>query len=145
MDKKLCVVGSCIGKNGNSDATKYDIDGNLEKVNAFPFKLQLDPMDTFNFDDSKPASVEDFLSQLVDKIPANSTLYNIKAYTGPEDTSGIDIGTVQTDGPCVTSLYGDMKLYFKHTPIEQDAALKPEWKEAFEKDCYCNPPAISLG
>ena len=34
------------------------------------------------------------------------------------------------------------RLAFKHQWIEDDAKLRPEWKEKYAENCYCNPSWI---
>ena len=48
------------------------------------------------------------------------------------------LGDIITMDECVSSNYGDTKLFFKHQWIEEDAALKPEWADAYFSECYCN-------
>ena len=52
------------------------------------------------------------------------------------------LGDVITTDKCISSYYGDTRLFFKHQWIEADAELKPEWKDAYFSECYCNRPWI---
>ena len=52
------------------------------------------------------------------------------------------LGDVITIDKCISSYYGDTRLFFKHQWIEDDAELKPEWKDAYFSECYCNRPWI---
>ena len=67
-------------------------------------------------------------------------MYKIKAHNGPDDEEGVVLGDVITTDECISSYYGDTRLFFKHQWIEADAELKPEWKDAYFSECYCNRP-----
>ena len=67
-------------------------------------------------------------------------MYTIRAHNGPDDVEGIVLGDVITIDKCISSYYGDTRLFFKHQWIEDDAELKPEWKDAYFSECYCNRP-----
>ena len=65
-------------------------------------------------------------------------MYTIRAMRYPGDTEMVVLGDIITMDECVSSNYGDTKLFFKHQWIEEDAALKPEWADAYFSECYCN-------
>ena len=73
-------------------------------------------------------------------LPIGTKLYNIKAHQNPDDVAGLDLGAAITTDECVTSLYGDTRLFFKHQWIEDDVALMPAWTEGYADQCYCNAP-----
>ena len=58
----------------------------------------------------------------------------------PEDLEGFSMGDIVTVDECVSTLFGDTKMFFKHQWIDEDIALKPEWTEAYYDECYCNVP-----
>ena len=68
-------------------------------------------------------------------VPIGSKLYAVQAHSSPDDTQGSLLGYAVTTDNCVTSKFGDMKLFFRHRPVEEDMALKPEWKDAYMLDC----------
>ena len=72
-------------------------------------------------------------------LPAETTLYKLKGHTSPEDEDGVPLGDVVTTDKCVTSLYGDTKLFFQHQYIEDDKALRQDWADGYDKQCtkYC--------
>ena len=60
------------------------------------------------------------------------------AHDNPDElypNGGTTLGTFVVDGGCTTSKFGDERLHFHHTRIEDDMELKPEWKEAYMKNC----------
>ena len=67
-------------------------------------------------------------------------MYTMKGHQNPDDVDGIILGNVVTTDHCLPSKYGDTHLFFKHQWIEEDVLLKPEWSEAYFKNCYCNAP-----
>lgn len=137
LAQKFCQTGHCITKVGLSNVCTHDQDGNEAEQVEFPYKLIFEPADV-SISSNEPNGVESLLASMIAAIPVGSNLYNIRALRSPDD-SGFILGTAVTTDQCVTSLYGDMKLAFKHQWIEDDAALKPEWAEAYASDCYCNP------
>ena len=127
-----------MGKLGLSHTTEYDQAGNnYTDSNTFPFKIDFEPRDIKKFNENF-TSVDDFFSQFK-AIPEFSKIYGIRAFESPVDETGSVIGNIKTTGKCDYSQYGDTKLAFRHQKVEEDMALKPEWKEAYEKDCFCNP------
>ena len=82
-----------------------------------------------------------FLKQFED-LDVGTTLYTLKGHLNPDDDEGITMGNVVTTEKCVTSLYGDTKLFFKHQYINEDKDLMPEWADGYDKECtpYCVVP-----
>ena len=76
------------------------------------------------------------------KINVGTTLYTIKAMRNPEDGDGFVLGNVVTSDECVSSKFGDTRLFFRHQWIEDDIVMRPEWSEAYFDDCYCNLPEM---
>ena len=74
-----------------------------------------------------------------DDIEVGTTIYTLRGHESPDDVEGRFLGNVVTTDKCVTSMYGDTKMFFKHQYIDEDKALMPEWAEAYEKKCtnYC--------
>ena len=68
-------------------------------------------------------------------IPTGSVIYPLRAFFDPWDEKGMVLGDVVTNGPFTTSKFGDEKLFFRHTPIDEDIALRPEWETEYRKDC----------
>ena len=64
----------------------------------------------------------------------------MKGMRNPEDSEMVTLGDVVTTDNCVSTKFGDTKLFFKHQWIEDDVALKPEWTDAYFDKCYCNRP-----
>ena len=134
--RKFCQIGTCNTKVGLSDLCAYDQDGNKYHSPVFPFKITLEPSEV-HFPREKPPNMKTFIQQF-SKIPINTSIYKLIAHLHPWDSSGIILGDIRIKDKCVTSYYGDTKLFFKHQFIEEDVKLRPQWAEAYFKDCYCN-------
>ena len=93
-----------------------------------------------NFNEKPPTSTVEFMEQF-SKITNGTRIYTMKAMRHPEDTQGFIIGDVITTDQCLTSHFGDTKLFFKHQGVEEDIALRPEWSDAYFHDCSCNYPS----
>ena len=91
-----------------------------------------------SFPDAAPDSITDFLNQF-EALAPGSRLYTVKAKQNPQDP-GYVLGDVVTSDECVSSKFGDTKMFFKHQWIEDDIALRPEWSDAYYEDCFCNIP-----
>jgi len=133
LAQKFCQTEYCLGKVGVSHLTTFDQDGQASPNPVFPFKLTFLAAD-INFPETRPSS----LQELVDRfktVPIGSKLYAVQTHSSPDDTQGSLLGYAVTTDNCVTSKFGDMKLFFRHRPVEEDMALKPEWKDAYMLDC----------
>jgi len=134
---KFCQAQSCPTKVGLSDVCTYDQEGNKAENVVFPFKVSFVPTGEINFREEY-SEVGGFLQQFED-LDVGTTLYTLKGHQTPDDNEGITIGNVVTTDKCVTSLYGDTKLFFKHQYINEDRDLMPEWAADYDKECtsYC--------
>ena len=81
--------------------------------------------------------MEDFMARFT-SIPVGSKMYSLKAHLTPDDNEGIVLGDLVTIDDCVTSHFGDTKMFFKHQSIDEDVALNPQWAEGYYTGCYCN-------
>ena len=137
LAKRFCQVGTCNTKVGISNLCTFDQNGIEQYPVNVPFKISLEPTGKIVFDKREPKSMEEFMAQF-SAIPVGSRLYNLKAHLHPEDKRGITLGALVNTDQCVTSLYGDEKLFFRHQYIEDDIKVHPEWTDAYHKDCFCN-------
>ena len=136
--KRFCSSGKCINKVGLSHLCSHDQNGIKADENIFPFKIDLVPGE-INLPKEEPKSPEDYM-KLFNDIPVGSKVYSLKAYLDPKDDIGMILGNIKTTGPCVSSYFGDTKMAFRHQPIEEDIATKPEWTKKYAENCYCNYP-----
>lgn len=146
LGRRFCASGRCVSKLGVSNLCTHDQDGNEKKGNIrFPFKLRFVPGSKMTMDGSQPADMKDFLDRLKKAVPVGSELYTIYGMKDPKDTKGVELGTIVTTDECVTSLYGDTKLFFKHQGIDEDAKLMPKWAKAYDEGCtgLCDPYTVA--
>ena len=122
---------------GISDICTYDQDGYKYSNPVFPFKFTLKPTGQVQFSKKAPPTMEAFMYQFT-RIPNHTRLYTLIAFLHPWDKNGIVLGDLELTSKCVTSTYGDKKLFFRHQYIEDDVKLRPQWADAYFKDCYCN-------
>jgi len=134
---KFCQAQACVTKVGLSDVCRYDQEGNEVQDIVFPYKVTLIPTGAVNFRE-EPSTNDEFYKQF-DTIATGTAIYELRGYQSPEDTEGWVIGNVVTTDKCVTSTYGDTKMFFRHQYIAEDKALRPEWAEAYDTGCtdYC--------
>ena len=135
--KKFCQTETCITKVGISDVCKYDQDGNEAENLVFPFKTTFVPTGEVNFKEEPSQSIEEFMEQF-DQIEAGTNLFTVKGHENPDDDEGVVLGQLILTDKCVSSKYGDTKLFFKHQYIDDDKELRPEWAAAYDFECFCN-------
>ena len=112
--------------------TTFDQDGKASSDPVFPFKLTFEKGQV-SFPIARPNSLQEFIDQFK-AIPVGSYLYAVKAHSNPDD-EGWFLGNAVTTDNCVTSKFGDTKLFFRHRPVEEDMALRPEWTSSYMNDC----------
>ena len=139
IQARFCQSGRCITKNGISNLASIDQDGNKAETPKVPFELSLEPTEEVQFSPEKPDDNQAFMKRFTD-IPVGSMLYKLRVYASPEDDEGMILGNLVTIDKCVTSHFGDTRLFFKHQGIDEDAAVNPQWSDAYYKDCVCNVP-----
>jgi len=137
VNVKFCQAQSCPTKVGLSDASTYDQDGNIAEDVIFPFKVSFVPTGDIKFREEY-SDLAPFMKQFTD-LPVGTILYQLRGHLSPDDKEGVLLGDVITTDACVTSHYGDTKLFFKHQYINEDKDLKPEWADAYDFECtpYC--------
>jgi len=133
MVQKFCQTGHCLSKVGISHLTTYDQDGNTVEEPKFPFKFSFQSADV-TFSETAPETFEKFMGQFTN-ISMGTTLYNVMAHSSPSDQDGSFLGSVVTTNSCVTSNFGDTKLFFRHRPIGEDADMREEWRTEYETGC----------
>jgi len=90
----------------------------------FPFQLIFRPTDQVSnlFPDTFVAKYTDQLKT----IPEGTVLYDVYALATP-NAAEVKIGSLRTTSAFVTSHWGDEKLFFQHTLMDDDLAVHPEW------------------
>ena len=137
LGRKFCQVGTCNTKVGLSNLCTYDQDGHKYSNPNFPFKITLKPNEKIRFSSKPLKTMEEFMHQFL-KIPNHTKIYTLIAHLHPWDENGLNLGDLELTSQCLTSTYGDKKLFFRHQYIEDDVKLRPQWKYQYENQCYCN-------
>ena len=129
QSRRFCSTGHCINKVGLSNICTHDQEGIEYQEPIFPFKVTFEPL--------VKIKSNNFIG-----LSSGTRFYNIKANRSPNDQEGFNLGEVVSNDDCISSLYGDTKMFFKHQWIEEDVALRPGWSESYYNDCYCNLPLV---
>lgn len=63
-------------------------------------------------------------------MPANAKLFKLWAMDKPKELGGTEtyIGDLILDGTITASKWADENLYFRHTKMDDDLEIHPEWK-----------------
>ena len=85
---------------------------------------------------NESSNLQEFSEQW-NEIKDGAPLYTLIAHDNPNELfpNGTTLGTIVVDGGCTTSKFGDEKLFFRHTRIEEDIKFRPELKDAYMTDC----------
>jgi len=123
---------------GSSDTAKWKEDGTEisdEDIN-FPFMLRFKPKRGLPETDGNSRFFEQLNENGTNPIPNNTTLFDVYALAKPpknvrDPTSApedeVKIGKIINTTPFTQSLWGDERLFFSHTELEEDLQLRPEW------------------
>ena len=139
----------CANKVGLSGLCSHEKSGKevQKKRITFPFKLTLVPTGkVFIPHKVKEAAantgdVKEYMKGVAESIYKETELYKVKAQRSG-DVDGVVIGTLVTREKCVTSNFGDTRLFFNHQSIQDDLDLKPDWYKYYEKGCGCEGTPI---
>jgi len=141
---KFQQASDCIIQVGLSDVCKYDQDGSMAASPRFPFELLFAPA-AVKFPTEK-ITAEELLHQLT-SVPVGTRLFDVYTYSSPsaKQRGTLEkLGMLTTTSECVTSLFGDNKLFFCHQRMEEDFSLRPEWVQAATSDnCKASGKPIS--
>ena len=87
-----------------------------------------------NKPDKEYSDPHDFYQQFTE-LQTGTILYHFKGHQQPNDTEGVMLGDVITTDNCVTSHFGDTRLFFQHQYLEEDVELMPEWTDDYSQKC----------
>ena len=111
------------------DWSRWGEDGTEESDPRWPFILEFEPYDVYNWTE---AWQEDFSDQFM-KIYPGTVLWKVFAYRDPlhklSGSRGDLIGRVVLISEVTTSLWGDQTLFFKHQRMDDDLKYFPEWQQ----------------
>ena len=110
---------------GLKEFAEYDENGKLTQNPKFPYRFILTPRPEIK---SKFTSKwqDNYLNQIVG-LPTNIIIYDVYAMAAPKAIP-TKIGHLQAIGKGITSEFGDKHLFFRHSLMELDYAVHPEWE-----------------
>eukprot|EP01064_Diplonema_japonicum_P006942 TRINITY_DN14741_c0_g1_i1.p1 TRINITY_DN14741_c0_g1~~TRINITY_DN14741_c0_g1_i1.p1 ORF type:complete len:354 (+),score=84.22 TRINITY_DN14741_c0_g1_i1:57-1064(+) len=117
---------------GLSELAEAEQDGVSVEVGkrVFPFQLQFIPNPELQNNPAwRDLPVDVSLEAIYKEIPAETVLFTVLAVEEP-NAPAKKIGVIRTKSAIIPSQYGDTKLFFRHTAMETDLALRPEWRAA---------------
>jgi hypothetical protein len=138
VGKKFSEASNCPIQVGLSDAASFDEDGTSASTPNFPFKIIFVPsgkvvFPTTHYDDAG-------FGRLMAAIPVGTELFHAVAFASPDAEKakqGVVIGHVSSASKFQKSSYGDLRLFFKHTYMENDYKLRPSWLSSIDKKAQC--------
>ena len=122
---KFATVTPFIQYVGVSDMATYGQSGHKATTPKFPFELiyRPDPSIKSRF----PSTFDKAYTEQIASIESGATVYQVMAREEP--TSELThIGDIVLTSQPTNSYFGDKYLFFKHQDLQEDLALKPEWK-----------------
>jgi len=110
---------------GMKEMASFDENGNAESKPNFPYQLVLRPKKDISerYTDYYSGS---YLDQIAE-IQSNVDLFDVLAVKSPGDTPTL-IGRLTTIGRAISSEFGDRYLFFKHSRMDDDFKVHPEWQ-----------------
>lgn len=144
LAKKFEQATICAPHVGLSDFARYDSHGR-KYAPKIPYKLFFVPTQEVQRT-AKPKTKEQLLKEL--SFSSGTKIFDVYAcgsatsretigVTTLEETCGSPkyLGPMTTTGQCVESDYGDQQLHIRHTRIEEDWELMPEFKKVAQAAC----------
>ena len=96
---------------------------------VFPFKVFYEPAD-----DVKGLFADEYaqpVHELLQEVEEGSYLYNVYAIENPNADRQL-IAKIRLASKLVTSFFGDQHSYFRHTRMDDDLRVHPEWLYSVE-------------
>jgi hypothetical protein len=116
---------------GLSEFASFDESGNRILSPQFPWALmfQVNPDLTRSMSGNTNLNIAD---SLVRGVPQGSILYKIFAVADPWSPNQLEeLGYIQTTSPFRASAFADLTVFYKHTFLEDDLALRDDWADYF--------------
>eukprot|EP00347_Sterkiella_histriomuscorum_P015747 403355834 len=123
LGKKFATGTPFIQYVGLSDIATYDQHGVKTDNPKFPFQLVFVPTLRDNYSDD----FSEIYQSHLDKVPQGTLLYKVYAHAEP-DAPRVHIADLSITSKLMRSNFGDKYLFFKHQDMQEDIALRPEWK-----------------
>lgn len=121
---KFQQASGCPSMVGLSDVCAYDQTGYKVPKPVFPYEIVFRSTPAFQLPEKEMTDPQ--LLHALSNIPVGTKIFDVLAHPSPLE-SARKIGELKTTSKCVQSIFGDMKLAFKHQRMEADFHHHPEW------------------
>ena len=104
----------------------YTQEGDKVAAPVFPYSIRYQPNPALSYYDPEyTTSIYDRFSA----IPTGTMLYEVWARNAPSTLGGVEmkIAEIVTKSELTPSLWGDTKMFFRHTKHDDDFRYRPEW------------------
>jgi len=130
LGKKFALQSAYPGSLGISEFSTTTETGYPVANPLFPYSILLQPNPdvTAKMSGNTDANIGEALTTTLD---GTEVIYKIYAVPEPGATELQYLGYIELETPFATSAYADLTLFFKHTFIEEDFALRPDWQTWF--------------
>ena len=111
---------------GNSDMALYSQEGVKAAEPNFPYSIRYQPNPALSYDDPEYTMT---VFERMSAIPTGTVLYEVWARDAPSTLGGFEtkIAEIVTKSELTPSMWGDTKMYFRHTRHDDDFRYRPEW------------------
>jgi hypothetical protein len=111
---------------GNSDMALYTQEGVKVAAPIFPYSIRYQPNPALSYHDPE------YTMTVFDRmraIPTGTVLYEVWARNKPSTLGGVErkIAEIVTKSEFTPSMWGDTRMYFRHTRHDDDFRYRPEW------------------
>lgn len=141
LGEKFKQASTCITMVGLSDACTWTQDGKKVANPVFPYKIEYRPTGEATMS-SMPSTGNTLLENMIKGAPSGTRLYDVWAWESPKATP-VKMGSITNTQDCVSSKYGDEKMFFRHQRIEEDWQLRPEWIPDINAQLECGISEIT--
>jgi len=111
---------------GNSDMALYSQEGVKVAEPNFPYSIRYQPNPELSSHDPEYTMT---VFERMSAIPTGTVLYEVWAMNAPSTLGGTEtkIAEIVTKSELTPSMWGDTKMYFRHTRHDDDFRYRPEW------------------
>jgi hypothetical protein len=136
LGAKFRLSSSWPGCLGLSEFASYTESGAKVLSPKFPWVLMLQPNPELTKKWEGNTNT-DIPRVFIEKVPQGSVLYKIFGVKEISQPSQVEyLGYMQTTSAFRASEFGDLTVFYKHTFLEEDMNLRPDWQEYFDDPAY---------
>ena len=111
---------------GSSDMALYTQEGVKVASPNFPYSIRYEPNPALSYHDPEYTMT---VFDRIRAIPTGTVLYTVWARDAPATMGGFEkaIAQIVTKSELTTSLWGDTRMFFRHTRHDDDFRYRPQW------------------